>query len=150
MTRARSCVVASAWCRLQASPTIDSMLSRSPRVHRAALGLFLFILSGCATTVERHVQAPPASLGLDPFYAKYVEASGYPIIASAAVNDYALLEAAYLVDMMLARRPDVRAAILAEALPERARRLWVIRSDSPKKSVQRAATPSRPARPASW
>lgn len=52
-------------------------------------------------------------MGLDPFYAKYVEASGYPIVASAEVDDYALLEAAYLVDMMLARRPDVRAAMVA-------------------------------------
>jgi len=52
-------------------------------------------------------------MGLDPFYAKYVDASGYPIVASAAVNDYALLEAAHLVDMLLARRPDVRAAMVA-------------------------------------
>jgi hypothetical protein len=63
--------------------------------------------------MERRVQSPPASLGLDPFYAKYVEATGYPIVSSAAVSDYALLEAAYLVDMMLARRPDVRAAMVA-------------------------------------
>lgn len=62
---------------------------------------------------QRRVQAPPAELGLDPFYAKYVEASGYPIVASAAVNDFALLEAAYLVDLLLARRPDVREAMIA-------------------------------------
>lgn len=79
----------------------------------SALWLCLFSLSACTSAVERHVQAPPAALGLDPFYAKYVDASGYPIVASAEVNDYALLEAAYLVDMMLAQRPDVLEAMVA-------------------------------------
>jgi len=86
---------------------------RSSTVHRRAPWLLLLLLSGCSSTIDRRVQTPPASLGLDPFYAKYVEASGYPVVSSAAVNDYALLEAAYLVDMMLARRPDVRAAMVA-------------------------------------
>jgi hypothetical protein len=59
------------------------------------------------------VTAPPAELNLDPFYKKYVSASGYPIVSSEKVNDYALREAAYLVDMLLAKRPDVRAAMIA-------------------------------------
>ena len=49
---------------------------------------------------------------LDPFYKKYVSASGYPIVASERVNDYALKEAAFLVDQMLAQRPDVRRAMI--------------------------------------
>lgn len=81
--------------------------------HVGSLWLCLLLLGACASGVERQVQVPPAALGLDPFYAKYVDASGYPIVASANVNDFALLEAAYLVDMMLARRPDVRAAMVA-------------------------------------
>lgn len=72
----------------------------------------LCLLAACATPT-RTVVSPPSELGLDPFYAKYVDASGYPIVASAAVDDYALLEAAYLVDLLLARRPDVREAMVA-------------------------------------
>jgi acetyl esterase/lipase len=71
------------------------------------------LLAAPLSTHGRQVQAPPAAMGLDPFYAKYVDAGGYPIVASAQVNDYALLEAAYLVDMLLARRPDVRKAMVA-------------------------------------
>ena len=58
------------------------------------------------------VTAPPATMKLDPFYSKYTEASGYPIVSSAKVNDYALKEAAHLIDMMLAHRPDVRQAMI--------------------------------------
>ena len=59
------------------------------------------------------VESPPAELKLGPFYSKYVDASGYPIVSSAKVDDYALKEAAYLVDLMLAHRPDVRKAMVA-------------------------------------
>ncbi|WP_218933122.1 zinc-dependent peptidase [Roseimaritima multifibrata] len=59
------------------------------------------------------VTAPPSDLKVGPFYAKYVSASGYPIVSSAKVNDYALKEAAYLIDMMLAERPDLRKVMVA-------------------------------------
>lgn len=58
------------------------------------------------------VQSPPSAMGLPDFYAKYVDASGYPIVSSSKVNDYALREAAFLVDMMLSERPDVRQAMV--------------------------------------
>ncbi len=50
--------------------------------------------------------------GVPGFYAQRIEAHGYPIVASAKVNPYALKEAAYLVDLMLAKRPDVREAMI--------------------------------------
>ncbi|MBJ01259.1 MAG: hypothetical protein CMK00_00150 [Planctomycetes bacterium] len=77
------------------------------------IGLFLLLAwaAGCAGP-SRTVGLPPAEMGLDPFYEKYVSASGYPIVASGDVDDHALLEAAYLVDLMLARRPDVRTAMI--------------------------------------
>ena len=59
------------------------------------------------------MRAPPESLNLDPFYEKYIESNGYPIVSSGRVSDYALMEAAYLVDMMLAQRTDIRAAMIA-------------------------------------
>ncbi len=65
---------------------------------------------GERTTYE--ITSPPAAMKLSPFYRKFVSASGYPIVSSGKVNDYALKEAAYLADMMLAKRPDVRKAMI--------------------------------------
>ncbi len=59
------------------------------------------------------VSAVPESLKTPAFYKKYISASGYPIVASENVSDYALKEAAYLVNLLLARRPDVRRAMIA-------------------------------------
>lgn len=64
-------------------------------------------------STKYRVESPPAEMQLNPFYAKYVDASGYPVVSSAKVNDYALKEAAYLIDMMLAHRPDIRKAMVA-------------------------------------
>lgn len=58
------------------------------------------------------VTAPPAEFKVPAFYKKFISAGGYPIVASEKVNDYALKEAAYLVNLMLAKRPDVRAAMI--------------------------------------
>lgn len=55
---------------------------------------------------------PPATDGVPAYYTQRVSASGFPIVASANVNPYALKEAAYLVDLMLAKRPDVRQAMI--------------------------------------
>jgi len=59
------------------------------------------------------VMAPPAELKLPPFYQKHVSAGGLPVVSSGAVDDHALLEAAYLADLMLSKRPDIRAAMIA-------------------------------------
>ncbi|MEM7474527.1 MAG: hypothetical protein AAF483_05985 [Planctomycetota bacterium] len=58
------------------------------------------------------VTDPPAELGVPDYFKKYVSAGGYPIISTARVNDYALKEAAYLVDLLLTKRPDVRKAMI--------------------------------------
>ena len=55
---------------------------------------------------------PKGRDGVPAFYTQRVEAHGFPIVASAKVNPYALKEAAFLVDLMLASRPDVRAAMI--------------------------------------
>ncbi len=60
----------------------------------------------------REIIPPPAELKAPDFYKKFISASGYPIVASEKVNDYALREAACLVDLMLAKRPDVREAMI--------------------------------------
>ncbi|MFN0068637.1 MAG: DUF6797 domain-containing protein [Limisphaerales bacterium] len=67
-------------------------------------------------TSEVPVQAvrfdPPSRDGVPAFYTQAVSAEGFPIVASAKVNPYALKEAAFLVNRMLERRPDVRRALI--------------------------------------
>ena len=55
---------------------------------------------------------PPSKNGVPAFYTQAVSANGFPIVGSAKVNPYAFKEAAYRVDMMLAKRPDVLAAMI--------------------------------------
>ncbi len=68
--------------------------------------------STAVTAGPGRVTSPPAELKAPAFYKKYIDADGYPIVASEKVDDYALKEAAFLVNLMLARRPDVRAAMV--------------------------------------
>jgi hypothetical protein len=58
------------------------------------------------------VTAPPPALALDPFYKKYVDALGIPIVTSARVPDAALLVARDIVQFMLANRPDLRKELI--------------------------------------
>jgi hypothetical protein len=55
----------------------------------------------------------PESLGVAPFYRKYVDALGIPVISSEKVPDDALLVARDIINSMLAARPDLRAAMVA-------------------------------------
>lgn len=59
------------------------------------------------------IAAPPAALGLDPFYKKYADAFGVPIVSSELVPDAALLMARDIVNYMLAKRPDVRQVMVS-------------------------------------
>ncbi len=56
---------------------------------------------------------PPATLKLDPFYRRFIDAEGIPIASSAAVPDTALLLARDIAVAMLAERPDLRRAMIA-------------------------------------
>lgn len=55
---------------------------------------------------------PATHDGIPPFYSQAISAHGFPIVASANVNPYALKEAAFLVNQMLENRPDVREAMI--------------------------------------
>ena len=55
---------------------------------------------------------PQGRDGVPAFYTQSLSANGFPIVASAKVNPYALKEAAFLVNQMLANRPDVRDAMI--------------------------------------
>ncbi len=58
------------------------------------------------------ITRPPSKLMLDPFYEKYVDAMGIPVIASAAVSDTALLIARDIIIHMLSERPDLKQALI--------------------------------------
>jgi len=58
------------------------------------------------------VARPPATLSLDSFYKKHTDAFGIPIVSSEKVPDDALLIARDIVNYMLIKRPDVRAALI--------------------------------------
>ncbi|MFK7740794.1 MAG: hypothetical protein AB8H80_10765 [Planctomycetota bacterium] len=63
------------------------------------------------------IQAPPRAeverLTLSAFYTQHLDAGGLPIVASAKVSPFALLEARYLIDKMLDGRDDIRARLVA-------------------------------------
>lgn len=80
---------------------------------------FVIVDEAKETEVVSHVPVqmfrhdPKAKDDVPAFYTQVVHAQGYPICASAKVSPYALKEAAYLADLMLAKRPDVREAMIA-------------------------------------
>jgi len=63
--------------------------------------------------VKAVVGPVPESLGVSPFYKKYVDAEGIPVLSSEKVPDDALLVARDIVNSMLAARPDLRKALIA-------------------------------------
>jgi hypothetical protein len=55
---------------------------------------------------------PAGKDGIPAFYTQVVRLRGFPIVASVRVNPYALKEAAFIGDLMLAKRPDVLEAMV--------------------------------------
>ena len=86
------------------------MFARDRIVSSFTALIFCVIPLPCLYPQE--VSTPPVELKASEFYTKYVSADGYPIVASANVDDYALREAAFLVNMLLAKRLDVRDAMI--------------------------------------
>ncbi len=62
------------------------------------------------------IEPPPSALSLDPYYKKHTDALGIPVVSSEKVPDAALLVARDIVIHMLAKRPDVREAMVARKL----------------------------------
>ncbi len=59
------------------------------------------------------ITSPPKNLSLDPFYKKYIDANGIPVVSSEKVTDQALVEARVLVVKMLSKRDELRKALIA-------------------------------------
>lgn len=64
-------------------------------------------------TKQPVVTAPPAELKLDPFYKKYVDAQGIPVISSDKVPDAALLSVMNMANAMLGKVPEVRKKMIS-------------------------------------
>jgi len=60
------------------------------------------------------VTSPPDRLHADPFYKKYTDASGIPVLSSDKAPNAALLVARDIVIHMLSRRTDLREAMIAQ------------------------------------
>jgi len=81
--------------------------------------LVLLVFSGCKkseTGSVSEITAPPASLGLNPFYKKYLDADGIPVISSAAVADEALIKARDIVRFMVSTIPAEKAKMIMNRL----------------------------------
>ncbi len=63
--------------------------------------------------VRAQIGPVPASLGVDSFYKKYVDAQGIPVISSERVPDEALLVMRDIIIAMLSARPDIRKSMVA-------------------------------------
>jgi hypothetical protein len=83
------------------------------RVGSFALA-FLLVAASLPAAEVRVTSVPAetrAAFRLSPFYTKFVDVGGIPIVASDKVSDFALLEARHLILQMLGHRPDVLTAI---------------------------------------
>jgi hypothetical protein len=72
--------------------------------------------SGAAADECAAPKPPPAALGLDPFYTRYVDASGIPVVSSASVPDSALERACDIAIHVLEKRADVHARLVENDL----------------------------------
>lgn len=96
----------------------DSMKQPTPRIGYISLRLFFAMIAlavmevGVIGDSSPEVKPIPEGSNVPAFYSKCVSANGYLIVSSNRVDDYALKEAAYLVNQLLANRPDVREAMI--------------------------------------
>jgi len=79
-------------------------------------GLAAILLLLAQASADPPITPPPATLGLDPFYTRYADAGGIPILSSAKVPAKALLAARDIVQAMLAARPDFHAQLVADSV----------------------------------
>lgn len=94
------------------------MSDRSQLVTRFSLTALLICLSIVAAELPAQmVTAVPKKvreeLKLDPFYKKYIDVQGLPVVGSQEVSDAALQEAAWIVTRMIGHRPEILAAMAA-------------------------------------
>lgn len=92
----------------EARARADSFRAERARL-RAESGMPVELIPDYVSAVVGPV---PGSLGLDPFYQKYVDANGIPVVSSEKVPDAALLVMRDIINTMLLTRPDLRASMI--------------------------------------
>lgn len=113
--------------REEAEPLVTSTWSASlPRRlplplrsgHLRSFFGFWILVVGVLTAASAHAasvtpvpDAIRAEFNLSPFYQKYVDVGGMPVVGSSNVTDFALREAAWIVSRMLEKRADVLKAM---------------------------------------
>jgi len=73
----------------------------------------VLLAAACLLCGNGLITTPPAGLRADPFYARYLDAEGIPILASDRTPPEALERARSIVMSMLVARPDLAAALRA-------------------------------------
>lgn len=94
------------------------MLDRIQLATLLPLGVLLACLSVVAAELPAQVvttvpQKVKQQFKLDPFYQKYIDVLGLPVVGSQQVSDAALQEAAWIVNRMIGHRPEILAAMAA-------------------------------------
>ena len=106
--------------------------------------LLLSVIAFAGSVMAAEPGPPPADeverLELDPFYKKHLSYQGFPIVSSQKVSDYALLEAAFLVDQMIGDRQDI-----VDALVENKIRLAIMAPDEFTTTIPEHSTLDPPA-----
>jgi cyclophilin family peptidyl-prolyl cis-trans isomerase len=74
----------------------------------------LLLAAGVAAAADPVPEKLKEKLKLDPFYERYVDADGLPILGSKKVSDDALAEAAWIVRKMLDGREDILDAMAGQ------------------------------------
>ena len=91
------------------------MRAKSKKIIFLILLCNALLVSSATSELDKkigQVAPPPKSIQTDIFYKKYVDANGLPVLSSEKVSDQALLEAAKLINQMLADRSDIRKALI--------------------------------------
>ena len=98
--------------RTEAEARAVAQRNREARARQRRLtGKPVELIPAYVTAVVRPV---PESLGVSPFYKKYVDAGGIPVVSSEHAPDDALLVVRDIVNSMLAGRPDIREALITK------------------------------------
>lgn len=78
------------------------------------LAITALLLTASVAAQRPPVTTPPAQWATDPFYARYADAGGIPILASNRTPDRAVLLAREIVLSMLSARPDLAAELVRQ------------------------------------
>src|SRR5262249_13709620 len=97
-----------------------------------------------ADYIKANVTAAPAALGYDPFYVKYADALGIPILSSGKVPDAALLVARDIVIHMLAKRPELRHELVSKRMRAGVTPLAESTTDIPEQRDRKKPPPGDP------